>query len=435
VLAAWLAVQLPAALGPGPGGVYRVDFLTYWRAADALAAGGNPYGTPEASRAVWRRFHADESELLAGAARGQGTAVLQEQQARPASPGPYLYPPTLASLVAQLDLTGPAFSLLSLGAVAGFAVLWLSLAGLGGWWLLLLAGSWDLLASVVGGNVELLVLCLALVAARLLWAERARVSIWAAPPMALVLLVKPFYALLFLGLGALRLGAAPRGGRGRTLVALVAPGAAAALLVGAEVARWGPGLRAEALGYLGHALEYQWYALPLDEQTPMSAWNRTAMQALVSTGAPPGGAQAAAYGLWVALTGVTVGVVGVTRRRAERPVGHLPRPGAPPLPFALAFGVSFVLLYWARPVGWTFVYLEIVVAGAAWPWLRKGERAALLIAFLLLAASHWWALATTVAGQGMAFLTVQGAGVPWESWLVLPACWLVLLLALARSAS
>ena len=111
------------------------------------------------------------------------------------------------------------------------------------------------------------------------------------------------------------------------------------------------------------------------------------------------------------------------------------RSGAPPLPFALAFGASFVLLYWARPVGWTLVYLGVVAAGAAWPWLRRGERTVLLASLLPLAASHWAALATTVAGRGMAFLTVQGAGAPWESWLVLPACWLVLLVALARSAT
>src|SRR5947208_3150645 len=101
----------------------------------------------------------------------------------------------------------------------------------------------------------------------------------------------------------------------------------------------------------------------------MSAWNRTAMQALVNAGAPPASAQWIAYGLWLVLAGATALLLW---RRAA------------PLPFSLTFGLAFVLLYWARPVGWTFVYLEFVVAGSAWPWLRRWERAAMLAALLAL---------------------------------------------------
>jgi hypothetical protein len=207
------------------------------------------------------------------------------------------------------------------------------------------------------------------------------------------------------------------------LGALAVPAIGVAVLIGLDVARWGPYLRAATLDYLTHPLAYEWYALPLAEQTPMSAWNRTAMQALVNAGMPAAAAQAVAGALWLLLLGATVVVL-------WRRGGPAPRAS---IPFPLAFAVAFVLLYWARPVGWTFVYLELVLIGAVWPWLRRWERAALLLWLVALMASHWLALIRTAAGQDMAFLTLQTARAPWESWLVLPVCWLVLLLALAHS--
>jgi len=38
--------------------------------------------------------------------------------------------------------------------------------------------------------------------------------------------------------------------------------------------------------YLAHTLDAQWFVLPVAAQTPMSAWNRTPLQALIALGLP-----------------------------------------------------------------------------------------------------------------------------------------------------
>jgi hypothetical protein len=181
-------------------------------------------------------------------------------------------------------------------------------------------------------------------------------------------------------------------------------------LVALEVARWGESLRAATLDYLRHALDYQWFALPVAEQAPMSAWNRTPMQGLVNLGVPPDTAQWAALALWFLPVVVTLWWA------RGRPLG-----------FPLAFALAFALLYWGRPVGWGLPFLDVVVLAAAWPTLARRGRALLLAAAVALAASHWGALALSAAGRGLALFTLQPPAFPWETWLVLPACWLLLL--------
>ena len=56
-------------------------------------------------------------------------------------------------------------------------------------------------------------------------------------------------------------------------------------------------------------------------------------------------------------------------------------------------------------------------------------KAALLCGASLLMLSHWWALALTV---NVSLFTLQSAEVPWESWSVVPLCWLLVLGALPR---
>jgi hypothetical protein len=68
--------------------------------------------------------------------------------------------------------------------------------------LLLIIGSFDILASLNGGNVELLLLFAALLASWLLWRHH---NVLAAPLISFVLLVKPFYLLLFIAKGLLQL--------------------------------------------------------------------------------------------------------------------------------------------------------------------------------------------------------------------------------------
>ena len=114
---------------------------------------------------------------------------------------------------------------------------------------------------------------------------------------------------------------------------------------------------------------------------------------------------------------------------AGGPGRHAPAGRGAPLGFPLAFALALVLFYWGRPVGWVLAYLEVVLLVALWPALGRWQRPALLGAALALMASRWWALALTLQGQGLLLLTLQPAHPAWETWLVLPASWLLLLWA------
>ena len=56
-------------------------------------------------------------------------------------------------------------------------------------------------------------------------------------------------------------------------------------------------------------------------------------------------------------------------------------------------------------------------------------RAVLLVAVLALLASHWVALVLMDLGDGLPLLTLQPADRPWETWLVLPVAWVLVLWA------
>ena len=369
------------------GRIEPVDYQTYHRAAVALARGASPYQTPAQSRALWRSYHRLDAAIRAAhTLRAAGS----DPSAR-TPPGPYLYLPTLALLVWQLHLTAAPWEILDLACVAAFPLLWLRRARTSWWWLLLVAGSWDVWATYSGGNVEGMLLAAVLVA--------------------FVVLAKPFYVLFFIAFGVVLLlaGGEPRRATRRTLGAV--SGLVLALLAG-EVIRWGPALRGDAVRYLAYTLDAQWVVLPVTQQTPMSAWNRTPLQALIALGLPAAPAQLVAGLVWLAALAATAWLV-----RARR------------LPFALAFAVAFALLYLGRPVGWTLVYLDLVVCVAAWPSLPRAGRAVLLAGVLALLASHWAALVLTGLGDGLPLLTLQPADRPWETWLVLPAAWGIVLWA------
>ena len=329
-------------------------------------------------------------------------------------PGPYLYLPTLALVVWQLHLTAAPWELLDLACVVAFPLLLLRWARASCWWLLLVAGSWDVWATYSGGNVEGMLVTATLLAARLLWPPRplGRAAVpLAAVLVAFVVLAKPFYVLFFVAFGLVLLlaGNEPRRATQRTLGAVTG---LAALLLAGEIIRWGPALRGDALRYLAHTLDAQWFVLPVAQQTPLSAWNRTPLQALIALGLPAAPAQLVAGLVWLATLAATAWLV-----RARR------------LPFALAFAVAFALLYLGRPVGWTLVYLDLVVCVAAWPSLPRAGRAVLLVGVLALLLSHWAALVLTGLGEGLSLLTLQPADRPWETWLVLPAAWGIVLWA------
>jgi len=104
------------------------------------------------------------------------------------------------------------------------------------------------------------------------------------------------------------------------------------------------------------------------------------------------------------------------------------------LAFAPAFAPAFALLYLGRPVGWTLVDLDLVVCVTAWPALPRAGRVVLLVAVLALLASQWAALVLTGLGEGLPLLTLQPADRPWETWLVLPLAWALVLWAARRSS-
>jgi hypothetical protein len=414
LFAVWLLAPIPFAAGLAERGRAPIDFLAYQRAAEAIAKDQNPYATAAASRAIFRSFHRLESDLLAAQARGEGRDFLREAGARAQQPGPYVYPPTLALWINQLGIDGVIFTGLIMLSILGFVLIWLPATGAHAGWLLLVVGSRDLLATVQGGNVELLLVYASLAAARLIWDHRL---LWATPLVAFVMLIKPFYALFFVAFLLLR-AVQPSGAGRDSPRALMGAGALLLLLLTAEVYRWGPDLRAEALAFYLSAGDALWTALPLTEQSPLSVWNRTPLQGLINLGVPLVPAQIAALGLWGLFLGVSLGVA----RRAV-------------LSFPMAFALALTLLYWGRPAGYGFNYLELVVALALWPHLQRWPRLALVVVVAGIMASRWWAFAQTLRGRNLSLLTLQTAEWPWETWLVLPLFWLLLLWAMMRSPS
>jgi len=389
-------------------GIVPVDDQAYQRAAAALARGASPYQTPAQSLAIWRSYHRLDVSLRAAHMRNTSRRVSPSGPLARMQPGPYLYLPTLALLVRQLHLTAAPWEVLDLACIVGFPLLLIRWARVSWWWLLLVAGSWDVWSTYTGGNVEAMLLFATLVVARLLWPPRplGRAAVpLAAVLVAFVLLAKPFYALFFVAFGVILL-LADGESRRATLRALGAVAGLTALLLAGEVIRWGPALRGDALRYLAHTLDAQWFVLPVAAQTPMSAWNRTPLQALIALGLPAAPAQFVAGVVWLAALAASAWLV-----RGRR------------LSFAQAFAVAFALLYLGHPVGWTLVYLDLVVCVAAWPALPRVGRAALLGGVLALLASHWAALVLTGLGDGLPLLTLQPADRPWETWIVLPLAW------------
>ncbi|MEM9428957.1 MAG: glycosyltransferase 87 family protein [Pseudomonadota bacterium] len=390
---AWWAL-LAAGLGAGTlgQGQLPVDYRSYVEAAIRANATGSPYTTTDAAAAAWREIHRASVARFDG---GEGTAV----------PGPYIYPPTLALLLAPGPGVAVVYLALLAAAAAALGLLWRWSAGLRSpWWLLALALSPDLLAVFAGGNAEIVVLALAFAAPWLVWQGR---GLLAAPLAALALLIKPHAILIFLAVGALGLRGDPR--RRRAVWWAVGLGAA---LMALEALRWPPEARADAWAYLLDPMAYQYFALPPAEQWPMSHWNRAPVQSLVALGLSPELAQALMLSLFAAV---------VAAASLARPS---PRFGA-------VFALAYTLYIAVKPVTWSLPLFEVVVLGALWPQLGTwGRRAAALLA-LALALSHWVAFGLFAAARHPGLLTLQSPAVPWETALVLPGAVLLCLYAVA----
>ena len=385
------------------------DLATYLRAANQLRQGQPLYATADEARQIWLAINAlERANYLTDA----GAAVAAN------IPGPYIYPPALAVWLYWLNFQPAICMGLIFLAIVSFAMLWVySVSAQRGkhgpppsaWWLLLVIGSWPVLSLITTtGNIEPVLLFVLLVTAWALWRGYA---VFSAPLIAFVVLVKPFYALFYVSFGLLLL-VNPTHYPRQVWRTLNVAALLTLLIIAVTAVMWGRALWAPAWQFLSNALEYHWLALPPAQQTPLSIWNRTPLQALVNLGIEPATAQQLALGLWVAALLLTLWLCWGRR-----------------LALPLTFALALVLLYWGRPIGWGFHFLEIVVLMAAWPALRIGQRLLLLSVTLALMASHWTALALTLQGVWLRLVTMQSAEWPWESWLVLPVAWLALVIA------
>jgi hypothetical protein len=406
IFALWLLLQFVLMTLIAQGGKGPVDFLAYARAAQALSQQRSPYGTGAESQTIWRLFHAREQELLHAPDQNARTALMAHNADQPQQPGPYIYPPSLALFVGFFGVTGLSFGALTVISIAVFGWLWLKITRQHPAWLCLIIGSVEVLSTLHGGNVELILLCMTLCSAWLLW---HRHGLGAAPLIAVTLLIKPFYALFFIAFAALLLLApAPRR---QTLKTLLAASGGGLLLIGLEMLHWGARLRGQTLDYLGHAFDYQWLALPANQQTPMSVWNRTPLQALISAGIDRSVAQWLALLLWTFCLLLTL-----WRCRHRQ------------LTLPLAFALALCLLYIGRPVGWTLIYLDLVLLGACWPLLARKHQYLFLSVTVGVVISRWWAFSLTAQGKGMPLMTLQQPQLPWETLGLLVGGWLVVLI-------
>lgn len=410
----WLLLQVIISVVQNSSGLGFIDFQSYVRAVDRLESVKSPYLSPSQCLEIWRTYHQDETKLLDAYARGKAKETRIEQSSKPPLPSAYVYPPTLALLILQLHISPILFAGLLLLSILGFSWLWLKSTRAHSITLLLIIFSWDVLASFNGGNAELLLIFTTLLAAWSLWNYRGLI---AAPLIALGLLIKPFYVMFFVVFVLIQLlnDSTTFQAKWRTLVMTTVITLA---LVACEVYRWGPHLRGEAFNYFLHAFDYFWFVLPAAEQTPLSAWNRTPLQALVSLGLPLSMAKAASLGLWLLFVGITMWQARKTQ-----------------LTFPLAFALALILLYWGRPVGWGLNYLEVVVVAVAWPTLQRWQKPVLISLVTALMVSHWWAVVLTAQGNGMPLLTLQSAEIPWETWLVLPLSWLLMLRVMSHTGN
>jgi len=396
----WLMSLIVGTFQP-PANSSPIDFFSYTNAAEALSQGKSPYPSLEEAHSIWLFYHKIDQDISNARISGQWDTVRHELTDKPPRPGTYMYPPTLARLILFTDISQKAFACLLILAILGFSLLWIRESGAHPLFLVLVPGSYEIYNALHSGNVELLLLFLTLLAAVLLWHQKAY---WAAPVIAFIVLVKPFYAIFFLTFGMLYgiSGSMPKG----LLRRWALPGLLTVALVLLEVLSWGPVLRADSVHYMLHLSDYLWLAFSPGDQTPMSRWNRTPLQAFVSAGVPLNMANLWVMAIWAVLLGLTLW------KAKGRDVG-----------FARTFALAFILLYWARPVGWGLVYLEFVLLSTLWPDLTPWRRLALCAALGLLMASRKWAF---ILPQGLGMPTQQGPAHPWEAWLALPGSWVLL---------
>ncbi|MBM7845485.1 hypothetical protein [Herpetosiphon giganteus] len=411
----WVAFGYSVVYQNQQRGIASVDFQSYALAAERMQHQANPYPAIAEAQAMWRSVHQWEQRILNAPDPAAKLAVKAQYDQVGQIVGPYLYPPTLAQAVAKLQITSLGMAAILSMATLGFVAFWLYLTKQSSAWTMLVMLSLECMLGIVSGNVEVLLLLGSLLGGY--WAlYHSRLA--AALIIALLLLIKPFYGLFFVALAALAYCNMADSAARQDLIKRIASIAVLALgLIGLEIWRWDSALRHETFNYLANTLEYQWFNFAVAEQSPMSMWNRTVLQGLINLGLNPNSAQILALGLW--LLGLVASCWLVWRKQ----VG-----------FPLLYGLSFLLLYWGRPVGWSFSFLELIVLSLVWPTLGRWGKIGLSTAMLGLIGSRWIALGLTAQAQGMPLNTLQTSTFAWESWLVLPLCLLCLGYAIRQSA-
>jgi hypothetical protein len=235
----------------------------------------------------------------------------------------------------------------------------------------------------------------------------------AAPLVAAVLLVKPQFLLLLLAFGALWLVAAPspRPAPMKVLGMTLLIGALLAL----EAWRWPETARVDFLTYLSNPADLQYFALPPESQWPMDIWNRAPVQVLLHNGLTYEQAQGAAMALYLVFVLASVLLL--------RRVG---------ITFAAAFSLAYVLFLIGRPITWSLPMLALFTLTAVWPQLSRRVRVIAGTVAFAIGVTHWIAFALFASGTWPGLLTLQVPGVPWETLLVLPSAWAILVFGTRR---
>ncbi|WP_209428303.1 glycosyltransferase 87 family protein, partial [Pararhodobacter sp. SW119] len=386
-------------------GELPVDYRSYSEAADRLAVTGSPYPDAETVQERWRAMH---RSAVAAFRPGLAPDVTPEVIA-----GPYLYPPGLAVLIHQTRLSALAYLIALTGVTIALCLAWLLLARTGSLlWLLPMAVSIDLVASFLGGNIEIFLIALSMLACWLIWRQHAFL---AALPVAMVLSVKPQFGLLFLAfavIGGLAAGQGPRFRRGALIAACTS-----AVLVLLETMRWPATARADFLSYLADPLAFQYFALSAEEQWPMYLWNRAPLQILLNAGLNFETAQVLSLAIYALMLLVAAALL-----RDRR------------LSFAQVFAMAYILLLIGRPIIWSMPLLAVFVLTASWPALGRRERIALGGVAAAVGQSHWVAFVLFPLGVWPGLLTLQTAAFPWETLLVLPGAWAVVVISARQRA-
>jgi hypothetical protein len=380
-----------------------VDYRTYASAVELLRTTESPYVGPDTVQENWRSMH---QSALAAFGPQEGASNNAE-----AVSGPYLYPPSLALALDQSGLS--AFQYLAMLTVATIALCvgWLRFSpDQSLFWLIAMAGSIDLIAIFLGGNIEILLIALSLFACRLIWRHHA---LWAAPLIAAVILVKPQYALLFLAFGCL---SAFTGSPVRPVLRKIGVSAAIVLLlIVLEAQRWPEPAWADFFIYVAEPSAMQYFALSPEAQWPMSIWNRAPLQVFLNLGLTFEMAQALSIGVCLLLLAASVILL-----RGRN------------LSFSAAFSLAYILLLFGRPITWSMPMLAIFTLTAVWPLLPRSGRLALAAVALIVGATHWVAFALFAAGVSPGLLTLQRPGFPWETLVILPGAWVVVVLGARR---